>query len=32
MGEFLVFAIGFVMLALGVLLIAVLVDYLKGGF
>lgn len=32
MGEFLVFAIGFVMLALGVLLIAVIVDYLKGRF
>nr|DAH12487.1 MAG TPA: transmembrane protein [Caudoviricetes sp.] len=32
MGEFLVFAIGFVMLALGGLLIAVLVDYLKGKF
>ena len=32
MGEFLVFAIGFVMLALGALLIAVLIDYLKGKF
>lgn len=32
MGEFLLFAIGFAMLALGALLIAVLVDYLKGGF